>query len=132
MERVFLILISIKLDSSSSTSIRSYRHQLYSLQRFKKRPMATKARKTDNNRLRIIDFKPKRMLRPLSPSWGPLLHSLSSKIRKLMSLTPFGEINSKRLLSTRFKNSVTLVSTSMREPFDKMLAFDELKINHKL
>ena len=119
MERVSLILISIKLGNNFSTSIKSFQLQLSSLQRFKKKHMEMKARRTDSNKLKITDFKPRKMQKLLKAS-SALSHNLQfNKIRKSTSSTLSGETNSKKSLLGPCKSSATPASTSTKGQFDK-------------
>jgi hypothetical protein len=64
MERQLPIMTSKELDNNFNTLTKFYRLQQYFLQKFKIRLMMT-VRRIDNNKLKIIVCKPKRMQRLL-------------------------------------------------------------------
>lgn len=60
---VSMIKINKKPGNNFSTLIKFYQLPPYFLPKFKKNHMVMKAKRTDNNRLRITDFKLKKMLK---------------------------------------------------------------------
>jgi hypothetical protein len=128
MEKVFLIRISIKLDSNSSILIKFYLLLRSSRLRSKRRLMETRAKRTDSNKSRIIDFKPRKMLRPRKVLLEHLLNSLSYRTRKSMNSIQSGETNSRRSLLEQYRSLATQASTSTRELSDKMLGYEYISI----
>lgn len=61
MVRMLMTRTNKKLDNNFSISIKYYQHLLFFPLKSKKNLMVMKAKRTDNNRLRITDFKPKKM-----------------------------------------------------------------------
>ena len=63
MVRMLMTRTNKKLDNNFSILIKYYQHLLFFPLKSKKNLMVMKAKRTDNNRLRITDFKQKKMLK---------------------------------------------------------------------